>query len=175
MTGITLHHDLEVAPFYAHKVALRGRRSTESIYRLLKEYRDSELEGSTSSLAELLGLRYTVVSRWLEDKEERRTAPSPEACVLIAEKLQVDPIRVFKKAGYLPESTVTPARPHWDDDLRDLMRKAKRIIRRASSEDVWDMLKPVIARDVDSWARLLDEYESLIERRRRPNVDGPPH
>lgn len=148
---------------YAHKVALRGRKPTHGMYRLLSSHLD-EYRG-VAGLAERLGLHYGVVARWLEEDEERRTVPSPEACVLIARKLGYDPVSLFKLAGYLPDDGSMIAPPAWDDDLRDLIRRGKRVGRRASSLAVWEMLRPAIAADVNKWQQLLDDYEALVSRR----------
>jgi len=172
MTGALLERETEAMATYAPKVVLRGQRPTTAFYAFLRSYMDQELGGSITSLSAKLGLRYGVVSRWLEPIESKRTTPSPDACLLIAEKFGEDPISVFRMAGYLPEKVVIPPRPPWDDDLRELFRRGKRIARRADSEAVWELLRPAISRDIESWGQLVDDFQHIVERREVSRPDG---
>jgi len=134
---------------------------------------DQELEGSISGLANLLGLSYSVVARWLEPDESKRTMPSPEACVLIASKVDENPISIFRMAGYLPERTVMPGRPDWDDDLRDLFRRGKRVARRADTKELWALIRVNIQRDMERWGQLIEDYQQILERHEETASDGP--
>lgn len=115
---------------------------------------------SSTQLADILGVKLGVVSRWLTLVECKRVVPLPQTCVQIAEVFDLDAVEVFRLAGYLPlvdEVPTYPSHPH-EQEIRVLKRRYTRILE-SIPEDAWSAAYAVARAHLDGLPLLLNAVE----------------
>lgn len=110
-------------------------------------------------LAEHLNVRFGVVSRWVSSDEKKRVVPAPLMCFKIAKVFNLDPILVFRKAGYWPVEDL-PQHAH-QEEIEGLLRLLARILRRVP-EDEWDLASAVARTHLDSLQILLNRISENL-------------
>lgn len=110
-------------------------------------------------LAERLNVRFGVVSRWVCSDDNKRVVPAPLMCFRIAELFALDPVHVFRKAGYWPVEDL-PRHPH-QDEIEGLVRLLARIMRRVP-EGEWGMALAVARVQLDALQVLLNRLSEDV-------------
>jgi transcriptional regulator with XRE-family HTH domain len=133
------------------------RRSTSILHAVIREELAAR-EWSLSQLAERLGVRLGVVSRWLSEAETKRVVPLPQACVQLAQALDMDVIEVFRLAGYLPPMEQPhEAHPH-QDEIRSTQRRLGRILKSIPAAE-WPRSYPVVVAYLDGLQLILNRLD----------------
>ena len=112
-----------------------------------------------SQLAEKLGVRLGVVSRWLTEADCKRVVPLPQMCVQIAEVFGLDVIEVFRLAGYLPmrDEDLRLSHPH-DQEIRSSQRLLRRILA-GIPDNEWALAYPVALAYLDGLQLILNRLD----------------
>ena len=133
------------------------RRSTSILHTVIREELTAR-EWSLSQLAEALGVRLGVVSRWLSDDPGKRVVPLPHACVQIAEALGLDVIEVFRLAGYLPPMEKPHEQHPHAADIKSTQRLLGRILKSIPASE-WERSFPVAQAYLDGLQLILNRLD----------------
>jgi len=115
---------------------------------------------SSTQLAERLGVRLGVVSRWLNEDKSKRVVPLPQMCVQIAEALDLNVIEVFRLAGYLPmpsDDLEALRHPH-NNEIQASQRMLRRILE-GIPEPAWGLAYPVAQAYLDGLQLILNRID----------------
>lgn len=114
---------------------------------------------SLTHLAETLGVRLGVVSRWVAEDEDKRVVPLPNMVVQIAQALGLDTIEAFRLAGYLPqvEDPALESVPH-EKDIRAMQRRLGRMLK-SIPPDEWPRCSEIVTAYMDGLQLLLSRLD----------------
>lgn len=137
-----------------------SRRRSPSILHVVVREELVTRQWSLSHLADTLGVRLGVVSRWLSDDEDKRVVPLPNACVQLAETLGLDVIEVFRLAGYLPMEVNHQSATHEHEaEIRTMQRLLGRMLKSIPPEG-WALAYPITVAYIDGLQLILNRLDS---------------
>jgi|SRR5580765_2235827 len=135
-----------------------SKRRTHSTLHIVIREELAARQWSLSQLAERLGVRLGVVSRWLADDNTKRVVPLPQMSVQIAEVLGLDVIEVFRLAGYLPPmDNRVESVPH-EDEIKAMQRMLGRILKGIPQTE-WALAYPVVVAYLDGLQLILNRLD----------------
>jgi transcriptional regulator with XRE-family HTH domain len=83
-------------------------------------------------LADALGVKYTVASRWVAEDASKRVIPTTATLIRIADVFGLSVVDVFRYAGFLP--AMTDGHDPDDEQIQKFSRRIVRILRKVPPE-----------------------------------------
>lgn len=131
-------------------------RVTEPTLHIVLREEMSERKMGVQQLADAIGVKYGVASRWVAEDEAKRVVPQPRTLVQLAKLFDLSVTDVFEYAGYLPVRNGAEGRdPEIDIRLRRLGRILKTIppqhrsMALSIADSILDLLKSLTDRFLD--------------------------
>lgn len=139
-------------------VGLNRRVAPPTLHVALREELQARGWG-VAKLAEVLGVRFGVASRWVAENPSKRVVPLPGTLVQIADTFQLDVVEVFRKAGYLPALDEYPPdeRDREIDRLGRSFLRALRTRKDSATNEEW-------AEIIATTEIILSHYAALLNR-----------